>query len=114
MQGEADGAHESHQGVEIGQGAARHEAHAAAPLAFDEDPLHGPQLTRRGFLQSALAAATVAQAPHALAQPKTPAGAAATTTAPPNAPARPVTLNINGQDHQLTLEPRVTLLDALR
>jgi xanthine dehydrogenase YagT iron-sulfur-binding subunit len=27
---------------------------------------------------------------------------------------QPVTLNVNGKDHKLTLEPRVTLLDALR
>src|SRR5690606_6445095 len=26
----------------------------------------------------------------------------------------PITLNINGQDQQLSVEPRVTLLDALR
>ena len=32
----------------------------------------------------------------------------------PRAPARQVRLNINGQDHHLSLEPRVTLLDALR
>ncbi|WP_295991768.1 2Fe-2S iron-sulfur cluster-binding protein, partial [Rugamonas sp.] len=29
-------------------------------------------------------------------------------------PPQAVLLNVNGQDHQLTLEPRVTLLDALR
>ncbi|MBK4738451.1 2Fe-2S iron-sulfur cluster-binding protein [Noviherbaspirillum pedocola] len=32
----------------------------------------------------------------------------------PYAPPRPVTLNINGQSHTLQLEPRVSLLDALR
>src|SRR5471030_2228344 len=39
---------------------------------------------------------------------------AAATLAPPDAPPQAVVLNINGQDHRLTLEPRVTLLDALR
>jgi xanthine dehydrogenase YagT iron-sulfur-binding subunit len=38
--------------------------------------------------------------------------------APPNpsssVPSLPVTLRINGRDHALTLDPRVTLLDALR
>jgi xanthine dehydrogenase YagT iron-sulfur-binding subunit len=35
--------------------------------------------------------------------------------APPQIPgAVPVTLKINGQEHRLNLEPRVTLLDALR
>lgn len=32
----------------------------------------------------------------------------------PRAPPRPVQLNINGKDYALSLEPRVTLLDALR
>ncbi len=32
----------------------------------------------------------------------------------PRAPAAPVHLNINGTDYRLSLEPRVTLLDALR
>ncbi|HEX9171492.1 MAG TPA: 2Fe-2S iron-sulfur cluster-binding protein [Telluria sp.] len=34
--------------------------------------------------------------------------------APPFVPAQPVTLHINGVVHALMLEPRVTLLDALR
>jgi xanthine dehydrogenase YagT iron-sulfur-binding subunit len=36
------------------------------------------------------------------------------TPAAPLVPPRPVTLNINGAEHQLSIEPRVTLLDALR
>jgi xanthine dehydrogenase YagT iron-sulfur-binding subunit len=64
-------------------------------------------LTRRGFLQSALAAMAATQAEQA-------AAAAATPAAKPAAPAIPVKLSINGQDHSLVLEPRVTLLDALR
>ena len=101
--------HESHRTVTIEPGAG---GHAAAPSAFDDGAQHGPRLTRRGFLQSALAAATLAQAPRGLAQPNAAPGAAAMM--PPDAPPQPVVLNINGQDHQLTLEPRVTLLDALR
>jgi xanthine dehydrogenase YagT iron-sulfur-binding subunit len=42
----------------------------------------------------------------------------AASTAPPAtaayAPPQPVTLRINGAEHQLAIEPRVTLLDALR
>jgi len=63
---------------------------------------------RRGFLQSALAVVSATQLP------------AASNAAPPTAPAtpaaspRPVNLNINGRDYSLSLEPRVTLLDALR
>ena len=66
---------------------------------------------RRSFLQSALAAVGAAQVPAALAvaparaAPGADAGAAA---------AAPVHLNINGRDYSLSLEPRVTLLDALR
>jgi xanthine dehydrogenase YagT iron-sulfur-binding subunit len=69
---------------------------------------HPPSLSRRGFLQSAIAAAAVTQAPAVHAQ-----GAAAPGEAP-RAPPQPVRLNINGKDYQLSLEPRVTLLDALR
>ena len=68
--------------------------------------------SRRGFLQSAAAAAS------ALALPHESAGAPASTHAPARptalAPARPVSLNINGKPYALSLEPRVTLLDALR
>ena len=75
-----------------------------------------PSPTRRGFLQSALAAAAASKAPSALAAAaQAPSAApAAAPPAMPRAPARPVQLNINGRDYQLSLEPRVTLLDALR
>ena len=65
-------------------------------------------VSRRGFLQSAVAAAAVAHLPHAGAA-ETPAAAGA-----PPVPPRPVQLDINGKRHALTLEPRVSLLDALR
>lgn len=67
---------------------------------------------RRRFLQSAAAAAALNAAPHLHAQnaPQ----AAATTAAPPPVPAQPVKLDINGREYVLQLEPRVTLLDALR
>ena len=68
--------------------------------------------SRRDFLQSAAAAAT------ALALPHEAAGASASAYTPTRpaalAPARPVSLNINGKPYALSLEPRVTLLDALR
>jgi xanthine dehydrogenase YagT iron-sulfur-binding subunit len=68
--------------------------------------------SRRSFLAQ-LGAASVAATAAPLAQaeekkdepgrgPNTPAGAV------------PVTLNVNGRTHRLLLEPRVTLLDALR
>lgn len=77
-----------------------------------------PSLTRRGFLQSALAAAAAAKTPAALADTAAPVPVPASVNpspvAMPRAPAQAVRLNINGKDYQLQLEPRVTLLDALR
>jgi xanthine dehydrogenase YagT iron-sulfur-binding subunit len=70
------------------------------------------QPSRRRFLQSAAAAATVGAAPHLRAQGQTPAAPPAPTSQ--TVPPRPVTLTINGRAHTLQLEPRVTLLDALR
>ena len=67
-------------------------------------------LTRRNFLQSAATAAAITHLPPAMAV--APARPMATST--PVAPPQPVSLTINGKVHQLTLEPRVTLLDALR
>jgi xanthine dehydrogenase YagT iron-sulfur-binding subunit len=81
-------------------------------------PQHTPQQpSRRRFLQSAAAAATVGAAPHLRAQ--TPAATSAAVPAPEGpapqaAPPRPVTLTVNGRAYMLQLEPRVTLLDALR
>ena len=74
-----------------------------------------PCMTRRSFMQSALVAAAVAEAQPVLAG-AAPAKAARDTAAatPPDAPPQPVRLSINGKDYQLSLEPRVTLLDALR
>jgi xanthine dehydrogenase YagT iron-sulfur-binding subunit len=66
---------------------------------------------RRGFMQSALLVVGASQLP---ATPAVAAPAAGATAATPVIPPRPVTLNINGADHQLRIEPRVTLLDALR
>jgi xanthine dehydrogenase YagT iron-sulfur-binding subunit len=79
------------------------------------------QPSRRRFLQSAAAAATVGAAPHLRAQTvqtapaqTTDAGIAPAEPMHTPMPARPVTLNVNGRAYSLQLEPRVTLLDALR
>jgi xanthine dehydrogenase YagT iron-sulfur-binding subunit len=80
-----------------------------------KDPHEGsasPNVSRRRFLQSAAAAATAGAAPHLYAQQ--PAVAAAPAAPRAAVPPRPVTLNINGREYALHLEPRVTLLDALR
>jgi xanthine dehydrogenase YagT iron-sulfur-binding subunit len=62
-------------------------------------------------MQSALLVAGASQLPLA---PATAAPANNASPANPVVPPRPVTLNINGSEHQLSIEPRVTLLDALR
>jgi xanthine dehydrogenase YagT iron-sulfur-binding subunit len=69
---------------------------------------------RRRFLQGAAAAAAggalpAAQPLMAEAQTAVPAAADVPGTGP-----QPVTLNVNGRPYTLELEPRVTLLDALR
>jgi len=71
-------------------------------------------LSRRGFLTgtgvAAAAAAGLAPAPDAAAQAGQPGAAA-----PPIGPgAVPITLSVNGKLVTTTVEPRVTLLDALR
>jgi xanthine dehydrogenase YagT iron-sulfur-binding subunit len=69
-----------------------------------------PGATRRHFLQSAGAlAGTPLVAPRA-ANAAMPVAPAASIAAAPG----PLSLRVNGQTHQLHLEPRVTLLDALR
>jgi xanthine dehydrogenase YagT iron-sulfur-binding subunit len=68
--------------------------------------------TRRRFLQSAALSASAAALP--AVQAAGPPALQDAPTAPVAVPARPVRLHINGREHALTLEPRVTLLDALR
>ena len=76
----------------------------------------GPSLpvTRRGFLQAAVAAASVAGVPQARAQSIAAAPEADGAAQSAGAAARPVMLFVNGRNVALVLEPRVTLLDALR
>jgi xanthine dehydrogenase YagT iron-sulfur-binding subunit len=73
-----------------------------------------PSRSRRRFLQSAAAAASVGAAPQLRAQTQPAAPQPVSPPAPAAPPPRPVTLQINGRDYALQLEPRVTLLDALR
>jgi len=82
------------------------------------DPAGAPSpstLSRREFLQSSVTAVTVAGVPLASAHLGTLAAAAQPTDAGASLAERvPVILRVNGQRHDLSLEPRVTLLDALR
>ena|ERR1043165_4764401 len=68
-------------------------------------------LSKRRFMQSAAAAAAYGAVPHGAAQ--TPVREAAQHAAA-GEHVQTVTLNVNGRPYVLALEPRVTLLDALR
>lgn len=71
----------------------------------------GPGFSRRDFLKgsgAAVAATAMATAAHESA-----AEEQAITSVVSSGPTE-ITLNVNGTDHKLMLEPRVTLLDALR
>jgi xanthine dehydrogenase YagT iron-sulfur-binding subunit len=87
---------------------------ASESPAVPGSPQTAPNTSRRRFLQSAAAAATVGAAPQLHAQTQPAAPQPALPPAPAAAPARPVMLHINGREYALQLEPRVTLLDALR
>ena len=81
-----------------------------------DEPPNSRGVTRRSFLSRVGVAGIVATAHPFLAhastsQTETPAPVAPPSSAPG---AVPVTLKINGKEHRLNLEPRVTLLDALR
>ena len=67
-----------------------------------EPAAHGPACSRRGFLASSAAAALPASS---LAQ---------ASDQPQAATAASVRLRVNGTAHELALDPRTTLLDALR
>ena len=71
--------------------------------------------SRRRFMQSAAAAAASSAMPDAPSQTPTPDSAARSAGAStPARGTRTVELNVNGRPYTLEIEPRVTLLDALR
>jgi xanthine dehydrogenase YagT iron-sulfur-binding subunit len=79
----------------------------------EKQPFLG-RVSRRSFLSHLGAAGLAATTQPILATTPAPATtepAEETTTVPG---AVPVTLRVNGQDHRLMIEPRVTLLDCLR
>jgi xanthine dehydrogenase YagT iron-sulfur-binding subunit len=107
---------------------------ATDPATTDgEQPAHddtaGPGLlehrvTRRSFLSQLGATGVAVTATPLLAAAAEPVAAPEPLAAPAAAPANdgeavtsrtiPITLNVNGQDHRLELDPRTTLLDCLR
>jgi xanthine dehydrogenase YagT iron-sulfur-binding subunit len=88
----------------------------AAPFVDTPDAAKAPNeelrvgWTRRDFVATALAAAFAL----ALRPVEAHAERAAAYAPTPSTSARPVTLTVNGRELSLSLEPRVTLLDALR
>jgi xanthine dehydrogenase YagT iron-sulfur-binding subunit len=73
------------------------------------------RVSRRDFLQSAATVAGAATLPAALAHAGSPASSSAGSPAAEALPTTVgVTLRVNGQLHELSVEPRLTLLDALR
>jgi xanthine dehydrogenase YagT iron-sulfur-binding subunit len=86
----------------------------------DDDPQSGPSNpTRRTFLLttgSTAAATAIAACVPALANSTAgqSASAAASADGPNIEGAVPITLRINGKDHQLRVDPRTTLLDCIR
>ena len=86
---------------------------ALAPTAREGDASYAAcPSTRREFVAMALLATVALAVPPPLrAEPDVPPGE---RNGGPNSTARPVTLRINGREVTLTLEPQVTLLDALR
>jgi xanthine dehydrogenase YagT iron-sulfur-binding subunit len=90
-----------------------------APVESEGEGLLEHRVTRRSFL-SQLGAAGVAVSTQPLLSAAEPATApvkarAQAAEAAKSAPSTvPVSLNINGQEHKLQLDPRTTLLDCLR
>ena len=73
------------------------------------------KLSRRGFLQSAATVAGAATLPASLALASAHSGQRpAAPTADAAQTAVGITLRVNNQPHELSVEPRLTLLDALR
>jgi xanthine dehydrogenase YagT iron-sulfur-binding subunit len=86
------------------------------PPAENKHPEHAHRISRRNFIQSALAAVAAVNAPlpHAQSAVSPDAQKAPGPMQRQFAPPQPVSLRINGKTYDLSLEPRVTLLDALR
>ena len=89
-------------------------------LSPADDAMPAPEredwtLTRRQFLAAALGVALALTLPSSAARAADAAPNAAGALPPPSPIGTiPVTLHVNGMAHKLQIEPRVTLLDALR
>jgi xanthine dehydrogenase YagT iron-sulfur-binding subunit len=82
--------------------------------AADQDAMSAPLPSAVGLSRRAFVATVLAASVAALFSQPVDADAAAALAAPGALDRIDVTLDINGRSHRLTLDPRVTLLDALR
>ncbi|MDB5802736.1 MAG: (2Fe-2S)-binding domain protein [Betaproteobacteria bacterium] len=78
----------------------------------DENESRAARLSRRAFMQGAVAGAAATALPAAQAQQARPGAQAGAATA--DAAAAQVMLNINGRSQAMRIEPTVSLLDAIR
>jgi xanthine dehydrogenase YagT iron-sulfur-binding subunit len=83
----------------------------SASGAEEKEPLLG-RVSRRSFLSHLGAAGVAATAKPLFGATQSAAASADDAAGVPGAV--PVTLNVNGKDYRLVIEPRVTLLDCLR
>jgi len=77
-------------------------------------PQHPLTLSRRDVVLASLVGAFALLAAQGCRESAPAPVAPAVATAPPTSKANKISLNINGQKHSLEMEPRVSLLDALR
>ena len=85
------------------------------PQTEDDAGVLGHSISRRSFLtQAGAAGVAVSTSPLFAAAEPAAAAPAATDGKPLTGTTVPITLNINGEDHRLQLDPRTTLLDCLR
>jgi xanthine dehydrogenase YagT iron-sulfur-binding subunit len=84
----------------------------AVPSDSETDCSDHAGLTRRDFIQIGAATVAVSSTPLLASTPAAPAPAASAHDE--HGGLCPVRLTVNGQDHELQLDPRTTLLDCLR
>jgi len=83
-------------------------------IAETGDSSNRSGVSRRSFLGWSAAGVAAVSAPWLCTAEAQQSSVAPASTAPQSTEAVPLVLKINGQEHRLQLEPRVTLLDALR
>lgn len=96
----------------MGTGPDDHAPDRSAAASAENDCSEHSVLSRRDFIQIGAATVAVSSTPLLAAAPAAPAPAASAHDQ--HGGLCPVRLNVNGQEHDLQLDPRTTLLDCLR